>query len=175
VQTSSPLLVRSVRLVPVDRPAPSRPVDLRLRDGRVQEVGPRLSPRADEDVLEADGRWVVPGLWDAHVHLQTWARSVVRLDVSGMSGPEQVVTVVAGHLAGLPDDGAPVVGYGQRTATWARTPTVGELDDVCGDRAVVLVSGDGHAGWVAEHAHRVVLRAVRRQQQHLDRHGQPLP
>ena len=152
MQTSPPLLVRSARLVPVGRPAPPSPVDLRLRDGVVSEVGSRLSPRADEELLEADGRWAVPGLWDAHVHLQTWARSSVRLDVSGTSGPEQVVAVLAAHLAGLPDDVAPVVGYGQRTASWARTPTVAELDDVCGDRPVVLISGDGHAGWLSSRA-----------------------
>jgi hypothetical protein len=118
----------------------------------VQEVAPGLSPRPDEQVLEADGRWLVPGLWDAHVHLQTWARAAVRLDLSGTSGAEQVVQVVAEHLAGLPDDGAPVVGYGQRTATWSRTPTVAELDAVCGGRTVVLISGDGHAGWLSSRA-----------------------
>ena len=144
--------MRAARLVPVGSPAPRSPVDLRLRDGRVQEVGPGLVPRSDEEVLEADGRWAVPGLWDAHVHLQTWARAAVRLDVSGTSAPEQVVAVVAAHVAGLPDDGAPVVGYGQRTATWPRTPTVAELDAVSGGRAVVLVSGDGHAGWLSSRA-----------------------
>ena len=152
MQSSPSVLVRGVRLVPVGRPAPRAPVDLRLRDGAVQEVGPGLSPRADEEVLEADGRWAVPGLWDAHVHLQTWARAAVRLDVSATASAEQVVAVVAAHLAGLPDDGAPVVGYGQRTATWPRTPTVAELDAVCGGRAVVLVSGDGHAGWLSSRA-----------------------
>ena len=150
--SSGALLVRGARLVPVASPAPRSPVDLRLRDGRVQEVGVALAPRADEDVLEAGGRWAVPGLWDAHVHLQTWARSLVRLDVSGTAAPEQVVAVVAAHLAGLPDDGAPVLGYGQRTATWPRPPTVAELDAVSGGRAVVLVSGDGHAGWLSSQA-----------------------
>jgi predicted amidohydrolase YtcJ len=144
--------VRQVRLVPVGAPAPALPVDLRLRDGVVQEVGPGLVPRSDEQVLEGDGRWVVPGLWDAHVHLQTWARSLVRLDVSGTSSAEQVVAVVARHLEGVPDDGSPVLGYGHRTATWPRPPTVDELDAVCGGRAVVLVSGDGHGGWLSSRA-----------------------
>ena len=154
MQTSSapPVLVRDVRLVPVGSPAPPHPVDLRLRDGVVQDVGRGLAPRPDEEVLEGDGRWAVPGLWDAHVHLQTWARSVVRLDLSGTSSPEQVVAVVAAHLAALPDDGSPVLGYGQRTATWPRTPTVAELDAVCGGRAVALMSGDGHAGWLSSRA-----------------------
>ena len=150
--STPPVLVRGVRLVPVGRPAPPGPVDLRLREGVVQEVGAGLVPRSDEQVLEADGRWAVPGLWDAHVHLQTWARSLVRLDVSGTSSAEQVLAVVAEHLAGQADDGAPVIGYGQRTATWPRSPTVAELDAVCGGRAVALVSGDGHSGWLSSRA-----------------------
>ena len=97
VHSPPPVLVRGARLVPVGRPAPARPVDLRLRDGRVLEVGPALAPRADERVLDADGRWAVPGLWDAHVHLQTWARAAVRLDLSGTSGAEHVVRLVAAH------------------------------------------------------------------------------
>jgi hypothetical protein len=110
-------------------------------------------PRHDEQVLDAGGRWAVPGLWDAHVHLQTWARALVRLDVSGTTSAEQVVAVVARHLAATARRRAhPSSGYGQRTATWPRTPTVAELDAVCGDRAVVLVSGDGHAGWLSTRA-----------------------
>ena len=118
----------------------------------VREVGPELRPGPDEEVLDAGGRWLVPGLWDAHVHLQTWARASVRLDLSRTSSAEQVVAVVAEHLAGVADDGSPVLGYGQRTATWSRRPTVAELDAVSGGRAVVLVSGDGHAGWLSSRA-----------------------
>ncbi len=151
-RSSPPVLVRDVRLVPVGRPAPPHPVDLRLRDGLVREVRAGLAPGPDEQVLDAGGRWAVPGLWDAHVHLQTWARAAVRLDLSGTSSAEQVVQVVARHVAGLADDVAAVVGYGQRTATWSRPPTVAELDAVCGGRAVVLISGDGHAGWLSSRA-----------------------
>ena len=150
--SAPPLLLRRARLVPVGRPAPASPVDLRLRDGVVQEVGPDLRPGPHEEVLDAAGRWLVPGLWDAHVHLQTWARAAVRLDLSGTSSAEQVVALVAQHLAGVPDDGSPVLGYGQRTATWPRRPTVAELDAVSRGRAVVLVSGDGHAGWLSSQA-----------------------
>ena len=146
------MLLRAVRLVPVGRPAPAGLVDVRLHGGRVEQVGPSLPPQPGEQVLQTDGRWAAPGLWDAHVHLQQWARTRERLDVGGSSGPEDVTAAVAAHVAGRADPHSVVVGYGQRTATWARTPTVAELDAVSGDHPVALISGDAHSGWLSSRA-----------------------
>lgn len=44
-------------------------VDVRIRDGRVAEVGPDLAPAADELVVDAGGLLVLPGLIDCHTHL----------------------------------------------------------------------------------------------------------
>lgn len=143
------LLIRHVRLVPVGgRQAPDAPVDLRIVAGRVSEVGPGLSPAPGEDVLEADGRHAIPGLWDKHVHLVQWAVARTRLDTSGTTCAEDVVARVAAHLDTATSPG-PVVGLGHRSATWPRPPTVAELDAVAGSRAVVLISGDGHSGWLS--------------------------
>lgn len=153
-----PLLVRRARLVPVGRPAPTGdPVDLRVRDGVVAQVAAGLAPERGEQVVDAAGRWAVPGLWDAHVHMQQWARTLGRLDVSGAGGPEQAAAAVAEHVARLPPS-APtaVLGYGQRTATWSRSPTVAELDAVSGVHAVVLISGDAHSGWLNSRALRLL-------------------
>jgi len=50
---SEPVLVRDVRLVPVGRPAPQGPVDLRLRDGVVRGVGPGLAPPSADPAAAA--------------------------------------------------------------------------------------------------------------------------
>ena len=138
--------------MPVGRPAPPDPVDVRLRGGAVVAVQRSLRPEPGDTVVEADGRWAAPGLWDAHVHLQQWARSRTRLDVSGTDGPEQVTALVAAHVTAMSDPGQPVLGYGQRTATWPRPPTVAELDAVSGTCPVVLISGDAHHGWLNSRA-----------------------
>ncbi len=44
--------------------------DVRIREGRVLEVGEDLAPRDGEAVFEARGRLVTPGLVDLHVHLR---------------------------------------------------------------------------------------------------------
>jgi hypothetical protein len=127
-------------------------VDVRVRDGRIAEVAPLLERPVGEPVLEADGRWAVPGLWDAHVHLGQWALARLRLDVAGTTGPEDVGRRVTAHVTGLPDDGRVVIGYGYRSASWDRQPTVAELDAAGGGRPVVLVSGDAHNGWLSSAA-----------------------
>ena len=151
------LLVRAVRVVAVDRPTPDGEVDLRLRGGVVTEVGVGLAAAGDEQVLDGEGRWAIPGLWDKHVHLTQWALQASRIDTSGTTSAEDVLTLVRARVAadagaGEPSSGGgrtayPLLqGYGHRTATWPREPTVAELDAVSGGRPGGLVSGDAHHG-----------------------------
>ena len=145
------LLLRQVRLVPVTGAAPPGAVDVRVRDGVVTDVGPGLVPGRGDELLDADGRWLVPGLWDAHVHMTQWARSLAQLDLAGTDSPGQVTCKVAaavGELDGAGRRDGLVAGYGYRSGTWATAPTVAELDAVSGAHPVVLVSGDAHNGWL---------------------------
>ncbi len=45
-------------------------VDLRIENGRVTAVAPRGEGPRDGEVIDATGRWVVPGLVDMHTHLR---------------------------------------------------------------------------------------------------------
>jgi predicted amidohydrolase YtcJ len=135
-------------------PAPPGAVDLRMCGGLVSEVAPRLSPMRGERVHEAEGRWAIPGLWDQHVHLTQWGLMAIRLDLAGTSGPQAVVERLQRHVRALPPDqaGSLVQGWGHRSATWPRRPTVAELDAVSAGHPVVLISGDGHNGWLNSRA-----------------------
>jgi predicted amidohydrolase YtcJ len=150
-------LIRDVRLVPVHAGATStavcgsgdptgEPVDIRLADGLVAEIAPRLSRLAGEAQSDADGRWLVPGLWDRHVHLGQWTTHAARLDLSGARSVPDALSAVADRLHERPDE-AVLVGAGHRPATWTDPETVADLDRVCGDRPVILISGDCHHAW----------------------------
>jgi predicted amidohydrolase YtcJ len=152
---SSTIVIRQARLVPVAVRMPGRaradtePVDLRIRDGVVTDVAPQLDATGADQVIDADGRWAIPGLWDQHVHLTTWSRTRTMVDLAGTSGPEEVTRRVEQHLAGLAGDAPRLLnGFGYRSATWSRPATVAELDAVTGDVPVVLTSGDAHNGWL---------------------------
>jgi predicted amidohydrolase YtcJ len=148
------LLLRRARLVPVaGTPAPVEPVDVLVRGGRVAALAPRLDDAGCRTV-DAGGRWLIPGLWDHHVHMTQWARTVGRLDLAGTRSPREVLSRVAGALRGTTP--TVLVGYGYRTAPWDEAPTVAALDAVAGDRPVVLISGDAHNGWLSSAALRLL-------------------
>jgi predicted amidohydrolase YtcJ len=159
-------LLREARLVPVgatppagtapaSRPPTDRPMDVLVIDGRVVEVGERLaSPRGVAE-HHADGRWLAPGLWDQHVHLGQWTMVSQRLDLTGTRSVEDALGRVTRRLAETTE--GPVIGWGHRSASWSRQPTVRELDEATGGRPVVLISGDGHHAWI----NSVGLRGLR--------------
>jgi predicted amidohydrolase YtcJ len=144
----SSLLLRQVRVVPLGGPAAADPVDVLVQDGLIAEVGSAGGLHRGPAV-EGDGRWLMPGLWDAHVHLGQWALAGRRLDLSQTSSPEEVLAIVArsaqDRSAG---DRRPIVGMGHRAGIWARQVTVAELDAVSGQVPVALINSDCHHGWL---------------------------
>ena len=149
----SALLLRQVRVVPLDRQAAADPVDVLIEDGFIAELGSaggtHRVPTVAVPTVEGSGRWLIPGLWDAHVHLAQWALSGRRLDLSRTSSPEEVLTIVARSAR---DRGArgrrPIVGTGHRADAWARQVTVAELDAACAEAPVALINSDCHHGWL---------------------------
>jgi hypothetical protein len=144
----SDLLIRGARLVPVHpgEAAPESPVDVLARDGRVIEVAASVARPAGVTEVEADGRWLIPGLWDQHVHLGQWTLASQRVDASLVQSPEEAVALVADRVMAEP--GHPVITWGHRPGVWTREGSVAELDEVSGVTPVVMIAGDGHHGWL---------------------------
>ena len=140
------LLLRRARLVPLTSAAPDRPVDVLVRGGVVTAVGPGIERPEGVEEYAADGRWLLPGLWDQHTHLGQWTLSASRLDLHGTSSPEEVLAVVGAAVSASP--GAPLVASGHSAGTWTRSVTVAELDAVTGGTPVVLINHDCHHAWV---------------------------
>ena len=67
-------LLRNGRLLDPSQ-ALDRRGDLRLREGRIAELGDALAPDAGETVMDCTGCWVAPGLVDIHVHLRDLGQS----------------------------------------------------------------------------------------------------
>lgn len=148
-------VLRHVRLVEVERGTGhgDQPIHVLVRDGEVAEVGPDVRHPVGMQEYDADGRWLMPGLWDAHVHLDQWVLFGQRLDTGAARSPREAAALVAARLA---ETEGPLVGWGHRSATWPEQPTTALLDEVAGERPVVLISGDGHHGWLNSAGQRLM-------------------
>jgi imidazolonepropionase-like amidohydrolase len=121
--------------------------DLRIDDGRIDAVGD-LDPRSDERRVDLDGRTVVPGLVDAHVHFslsgETTVESVVDLtdaELALVEARNARRTLEAG-VTGVRTMGASGVDLHLKRAV--------ERGDVPGprmvasDRSITITGGHGH-------------------------------
>lgn len=61
-------VIRNVRIIDVERGTASEPTDVLIEDGRVAAIGDKARAKQNLPVLEADGRYLVPGFWDMHTH-----------------------------------------------------------------------------------------------------------
>ncbi|MEU6139702.1 amidohydrolase [Streptomyces sp. NPDC047081] len=117
---------------------------VRVADGKVVAV---TEEELGGPALDLDGRTVLPGLWDAHVHAAQWAGNRHRVDLAGLDSARAVAEAVRKHAAGLPA-GEVLLGQGFRDGLWPDIPDKALLDAVCPDRPVALISADLHAAWL---------------------------
>ncbi|MET0716449.1 MAG: amidohydrolase family protein, partial [Mycetocola sp.] len=129
-----------------------QPVDVMLEDGTVAEVRPTGTGPVDGEETRGDGRWLLPGLWDSHVHFTQWAQTSRRFDLAGTSTAAEVLAAVAAHTALNPDTSAgsdePAVGFGFRDALWPDAADLAAFDRASHGRAVILIAADLHCVWL---------------------------
>lgn len=126
---------------------------LAVRDGRVialgtdDEVRPLLASAGE--AINLEGKLVLPGLVDAHVHFSHYASLLHEVDLTLTRSAQEAAERVAEFAQRLPA-GAWVRGRGWSQEHWAeRTfPTAALLDALIPDRPVYLAAHSGHAAWV---------------------------
>lgn len=64
------VLIKNARIVDVEAGTTSPPQSVLIEGARIAEVGPEIAgPDAPATVLDAEGGFLIPGLWDSHVHI----------------------------------------------------------------------------------------------------------
>ncbi|MGH7723104.1 MAG: amidohydrolase [Candidatus Dormibacteria bacterium] len=92
----------------------------------------------------------LPGLGDAHLHLEWLARSRHAVDLTGARTRQEALRRVRRFAAGRPSD-AWISGQGWFNDLWGDDPglpTRQELDSVTAGRPAVLTRKDGHSAWL---------------------------
>ena len=118
-------------------------------DGKVVATGDDtlLADIADADRVNGFGKFVLPGLTDAHAHVYSQGFLTSNLNLLGAPSVEAAVERIA-EFASARRTGW-ILGRGWNQVLWPvqEFPTAADIDAVVADRPVWLRRIDGHAGW----------------------------
>ena len=118
--------------------------------GRVVATGDEtlLDAHPDARRIDGAGRTLLPGLIDAHGHVEGLGRARANLDLVGAPSVEAARERIAAHAARNPASRW-LLGRGWNQVIWPvrAFPTAADIDAVVADRPVWLERIDGHAGW----------------------------
>ncbi len=118
-------------------------------EGKVVTVLERGEARPQVDYRrDAEGKVMVPGMIDAHVHVMDIGFAALTLDLSDTTSLEDALARIKAFAEENP--GRPwILGRGWNQEKWGlgRFPTAAELDAVVADRPVWLERADNHANW----------------------------
>jgi predicted amidohydrolase YtcJ len=119
-----------------------------VRDGRFVHVG-RPDPAMvgpDTARVDAQGRVVIPGLIDSHVHMIGGGLGLAGLALRDVAGRDEFIAAVAARAAALPS-GEWITGGRWSTDSWADPafPDKSWIDDAASDHPALLTRMDGHS------------------------------
>jgi predicted amidohydrolase YtcJ len=124
-----------------------------IRAGRIWAVGSddeiRNLAGGKTQVIDLEGRRVLPGFQDAHFHLQDWALGLGRLPLAEVRSLAELVQRLSGKVRQAPA-GSWILGQGWNETCWPepRMPTCADLDEVAPHHPVALWRSDLHVASV---------------------------
>jgi len=124
-----------------------------IRGGRIVFVGSDEDAKAhigpDTKVVELEGRLVMPGFQDAHIHPISAGLEAQSCDLNGLETVEEYLVVIKQYADAHPD-AAWITGGGWLMSAFGPGALASRklLDGVVPDRPVYLSSADGHTVWV---------------------------
>ncbi|WP_404433172.1 amidohydrolase family protein [Microbacterium lacus] len=121
------------------------PFDVFLDSGVIADIAPAGAVRRVGEVLDANGTWMIPGLWDHHVHVVQWALMAQRQALGHAASAEEAARIMSS--APILADGRRV-GTGFRDALWPDSLTLEALDSATGAVPTYLINADVHSVWL---------------------------
>lgn len=127
-----------------------------IKDGKFFAVGSNeeiLDKYGSEKVLDAEGKPVYPGLYDAHCHFYGYGTNLIkRVDLVGTTSFEEIVERLKAHHEQYPTEWIEGRGWDQNDWTVKEFPTKALLDEAFPNNPVYLIRIDGHAAVVNSEA-----------------------
>lgn len=127
-------------------------------DGKITQVLARGDERPTTDFLfDGEGKVMLPGMIDAHVHVMDIGFAALTLDLSDTTSLEDALAKIKA-FAENEGEGRPwIIGRGWNQEKWGlgRFPTAAELDAIVPDKPVWLERADNHANWANSAAMKI--------------------
>lgn len=102
--------------------------------------------------IDLDGRMLLPGLIDSHTHIFNGSSSAQSVNLSLADTPEKLAAALQALKDANPGDAVVYARGWQNHLFPADGPRKETLDEVFGDRPVILGSVDGHSTWFSSAA-----------------------
>lgn len=124
-----------------------------LRDGRILAVGGddeiRALAGAETEEIDLQGKRVLPGLTDSHIHFYEWSLLLQGIMLEDAGSLAEVQARVR-DAAARQEVGTWIIGQGWNEDSWddPRTPSKADLDEIALDHPVILWRKDLHLAWV---------------------------
>jgi len=99
-------------------------------------------------VIDADGRLLLPGIEDSHVHFVSGSENLAKVDLAGTKSVEEIQSRIRQFAQEHPES-AWVQGRGWMYSAFpGDMPHKKYLDEVVPDRPAIMTCADGHTSWV---------------------------
>ncbi|MGW9113217.1 amidohydrolase [Microbacterium sp. NPDC055683] len=119
--------------------------DVWLEGGRIADIAPAGALRHRGVVLDGAGGWLVPGLWDHHVHTLQWALSRTRHSVGAARDARDAAKRA---LDAPPRSDGRRIAVDMRDGLWPDGTSLALLDEVAGSVPTYVVNADLHSIWM---------------------------
>ena len=141
-------LLHNAHIYTQDKSQPKASALLILRDKiiAVGDADALLSQHPNAEKQDMDGRFILPGLTDAHIHLKNYASALQKIVCETDTKDECLRRVEERVKNAKP--GEWILGHGWNQNTWGVWPTAKELDGIAPNNPVYLTAKSLHAGLV---------------------------
>ncbi len=143
------LIVTNARLLTMDKARP-RAEAVAVAAGQIVAVGDRAEVERlvgpDTVVIDGQGRTLLPGFFESHLHLVMGGAELAHLQLGGVYGADALTRAFRDFAAGHPDR-ALLMAQGVDYAVLDRPVTRADLDAIVADRPIAMTAYDHHTVW----------------------------
>jgi len=86
------LVIKNVTIIDATGAAPRKNLDVAISSARISAIQKKIKPPRDTQIIDGRGKFLIPGLWDMHIHLGPPEIFFPLLIANGITGVREMFT-----------------------------------------------------------------------------------